>query len=172
MTVRRAAPEETQAVISFYYDLIDEMKDDPFRPTWFKGVYPLPSDLSEAADNGWLWIAVGEDGSIVGAVVVNNRQGEGYADVNWNVTTDAVAVVHLLGTSPRLHGRGIGRKLLESARDAAKETGAEVIRLDTLPHNAPGRHLYESFGFRYCGNIELYYPSTGVTPFSMYEYVL
>ena len=49
---------------------------------------------------------------------------------------------------------------------------ADVIRLDTLPYNTPARHLYESFGFRYCGDLDLFYPGSGKILFSMYEYDL
>lgn len=172
MIIRRAKPEEAPAAIEFYHDLIDAVKDRPIRPTWTKGVYPLLSDLQEAAENGWLYIAVQEDGEIIGAVVVNDRQGQGYSDVDWPVSTDAVAVVHLLASKPSLHGQGIGRKLLEQARKAALEMNADVIRLDTLPYNTPARHLYESVGFLCCGELEIYYPSSGKVPFAMYEYDL
>ena len=172
MIIRRAKPEEAQAVIEFYHDLIDKIKDRPSRPCWEKDVYPLLSDIQEAAENGWLYIAVQEDGQIIGAVVVNDRQGQGYSDAHWSIPTDAAAVVHLLASAPGLHGQGIGRKLLEQAREAALDMNADVIRLDTLPHNVPSRHLYESFGFRYCGDLDLFYPDVGTRPFSMYEYDL
>ena len=172
MTIRKAVPEEAQIIITFYHDLIDTMKDRPIRPTWVKGVYPTLDDIREAADNGWLNIAVLDDGSIAGAVVVNNRQGKCYDEVDWAINTAAVAVIHLLASAPRLHGQGIGRKLLERARETAREMKADVIRLDTLPYNIPARRLYESFGFQYRGDIDLFYPSAGTIPFSMHEYVL
>ena len=103
---------------------------------------------------------------------MNDRQGQRYDEVAWAVETDAVAVIHLLAAAPHLHNQGIGRKLLEGAREAAAEMNADVIRLDTLPYNAPARRLNESFGFQYCGDIDLFYPSAGTIPFSMYEYVL
>ena len=172
MIYRRAEPDEAQSVLSFYHSLIEEMKDRPIRPTWTKGVYPTLADIQEAADSGCLIIAVEDDGSISGAVVVNGRQGQRYDEVSWAIKTDAVAVIHLLAAAPKLHGHGIGRELLERAREAAAEMHAKVIRLDTLPYNTPARRLYEAFGFQYCGDIDLYYPSAGTIPFSMYEYVL
>ena len=92
--------------------------------------------------------------------------------VDWAVNTDRVAVIHLLASDPDRHGTGIGHCLLEKARDVARERNADMIRLDTLPYNTPARHLYESFGFEYRGDIEIYYPSAGTIPFSMYEYLL
>ena len=172
MIIRKAADGEAPAVLCFYHGLIDAMKDRPIRPTWTKGVYPLLSDIQDAIDCGCLYIAVLDDGEIAGAVIVNDRPSPGYADVNWYVSAEAASVIHLLAVNPSLHGQGIGKKLLEKAREAALEMNADVIRLDTLPYNTPARHLYESFGFRYCGDLDLFYPSSGRIPFSMYEYDL
>ena len=62
--------------------------------------------------------------------------------VDWAMNTDRVAVIHLLASDPDLHGTGIGRCLLEKARDVARERNADVIRLDTLisllPHLGQG----------------------------------
>ena len=172
MVIRKAADGEAPSVLSFYHGLIDAMKDRPIRPTWEKGIYPLLSDIQDAIDSSCLYLAVLDDGEIAGAVIVNGRPSRGYADVNWHVPTEAVAVIHLLGVKPSLHGQGIGKKLLEKAREAALGMNADVIRLDTLPYNTPARHLYESFGFRYCGDLDLFYPGSGKILFSMYEYDL
>ena len=173
MIIRNA--DDARAVLGFYHDLIDKMRDRPIRPTWTKGVYPLLGDLQAAIDASGLFIAtVTEDQKerIVGAVVVTDREDEAYKKADWAITTQRVAVIHLLASDPDRHGMGIGRSLLEKARTVAAERNAEVIRLDTLPYNTPARRLYESFGFQYRGDIEIYYPSAGTIPFSMYEYLL
>jgi RimJ/RimL family protein N-acetyltransferase len=43
--------------------------------------------------------------------------------------------------------RGIGRALLETAVDWAKEVGIEKLELHVFPHNEPAIRLYERFGF-------------------------
>ena len=169
--IRKAEPADAISALAFYHDLIDKMKDSAFRPTWAKGVYPLLSDLEAAISKSSLFIAV-DDARIVGAVMVTDKEDESYQQVNWGIITDRVAVIHLIASDPDLHGRGIGRKLLEKCREDAAARGAETIRLDTLPYNTPARHLYESFGFEYRGEIELCYPPVGTIPFAMYEYVL
>ena len=79
--------------------------------------------------------------------------------------------MHLLAVSPTQQRSGIARALLETARDKARENGSEAIRLDTLPYNTPAQRLYESFGFQYRGEMELYYTVTGNTAYKMYEYL-
>jgi ribosomal protein S18 acetylase RimI-like enzyme len=169
MTVNKA--RDAREVLEFYHDLIDKMKDSPVRPTWTRGVYPRLESLQAALEAGNLFTAE-EDGRVVGAVIVTAEQDEAYSRVPWALATDRVAVIHLLAADPARHRSGIGTRLLEKAREVARERGAEAIRLDTLPYNTPARRLYEAFGFQYRGDLELYYPSAGRIPFSMYEYLL
>ncbi len=168
---RQATPEDAEAALGFYHDLIDKLKESPYRPTWTRGVYPLLSDLEAAIRREELFLAVDSD-AVVGAVIVTDRQDEAYGRMAWGVDTARVAVLHLIAAGPDRRGEGIGRLLLQTAEEVARRRGAEVIRLDTLPHNAPARHLYESYGFRYLGELKIYYPSAGTIPFAMYEYPL
>jgi putative acetyltransferase len=48
---------------------------------------------------------------------------------------------------PRARGRGIGRRLLERALDAARDLGARSVVLDTLHTMEDAIRLYERYGF-------------------------
>lgn len=52
--------------------------------------------------------------------------------------------LHVLAEHRR---RGIGRALVQSAVDLARELGLAGIRVLTRPHNRPAQALYESLGF-------------------------
>ncbi len=171
--IRKARPDEAEKVLAFYHDLIDRMREHPYRPSWTKGVYPTLRDISDAAGREELFISE-EEGSVIGAFILNHAQGEGYDRVDWTISAapSETAVIHLLAVSPLVQGQGVGRALLQKAAEAGRSEGNAVIRLDTLPWNRPARSLYESFGFSYRGNVSLTYPSTGTIPFSMYEYLL
>ena len=166
MTIRKAKPEEYAKALEFYYKVSDAMEGLPYRVTWRRGVYPIAEDLV-----GDLFLAVTEEDEIIGAILVNDRQGAGYETGVWAVETDKVAVTHLIAVSPDHRGEGIGRKLLEQARESVRNR-ADVIRLDTLANNAPAKSLYEGFGFCAAGDIEVEYESVGVKRFTLYEYVL
>lgn len=166
MIIRKAAPEEYPQVLEFYYAVSESMADSPWRPTWRRNVYPVLEDLV-----GDLFIAEQEGEGIVGAILVNDRQGEGYEEGLWSVNTDQVAVTHLLAVSAAHRGEGIARGLLSRARESVRGR-AKVIRLDTLVNNRPAKRLYEGFGFRASGDMAVECESVGVKQFTLYEYVL
>ena len=162
MIVRRALRGEEADVLAFYHDLIDRMQGQPYCPYWTKGVYPTEGDIDPAIGREDMFLAV-EGAAIAGA--------PDYAKVNWatEAPPERVGVIHLLAVHPAFQGKGVGRWLLARAVEESRSRGDRVIRLDTLTWNLPGRRLYEGFGFRYCGDFEQTYPTTGTIPFSMYE---
>ncbi|MFE7592613.1 GNAT family N-acetyltransferase [Kitasatospora sp. NPDC057512] len=52
-----------------------------------------------------------------------------------------------LAVDDTVRGRGIGRRLVEAACEAAQAEGARKLTLRVLGWNAPARRLYESCGF-------------------------
>ncbi|MFL5496114.1 MAG: GNAT family N-acetyltransferase [Gemmatimonadales bacterium] len=49
---------------------------------------------------------------------------------------------------PSARGRGVGRQLMDRARQLAEETGAQSIELTTARSNTLAQALYESLGYR------------------------
>ena len=68
---------------------------------------------------------------------------------------------HLLNISVRgdLHGRGIGRLLLNKVACIAREKGMSSILLEVRPSNTRAIKLYEHFGFVQIGRRKAYYPA-------------
>ncbi len=165
MMIRKADQAEYPQVLEFYYAISESMVDSPFRPTWRRGIYPVINDLA-----GELFIATEDSEGIISAILVNARQGTGYENGLWQLTTDHVAVIHLLAVSPNHQHKGVARALLSFARDSAWEN-ADVIRLDTLANNLPAKRLYESFGFQVCGDMDVDCEGVGVKRFTLYEYI-
>ena len=52
-----------------------------------------------------------------------------------------------LAVDARVRGQGVGRLLLDHALASFRAQGLRVARIETLTHNAIGRHLYPSLGF-------------------------
>jgi len=86
---------------------------------------------TEGALAGFVWY---EAGQLAGNVSLT-RQPQGA----WGI---ANVVTH-----PRFRRRGIARRLVVAAIDAARRRGAPRVLLQVRDDNAPARHLYESLGF-------------------------
>lgn len=172
VTIRPAVPAEAEAVRNFYYDLIEAMKAWKYHPKWKKGVYPQEEELRRAIAQGEMRLAADEDNRIVGAMVLNHRESEGYDRAAWKTQAGPheVMVIHLLCVAPQLGGQGIGKTLVRGAIREARRTGQKAIRLDVLVDNLPAQRLYRSMGFTFVERLKLFYEDTGWCDFDLYEY--
>ena len=173
LTVRRAETAEYEAVVEFYYKLIDDMQVFTFHPKWVKGVYPSEEYLSNAINNGEVYITL-DEGAIAGAMVLNHASNEGYKSASWltDATSDEAMVAHTIGVAADHMRQGIGSRMLHEAIKIAAENGQKSVRLDVLHENLPAKKLYESIGFHYIKSLHMYYRNTGWCVFDLYEYPL
>lgn len=58
--------------------------------------------------------------------------------------------VHKLYVHPMLHGKGIGKQLLDRIIEDIRPLGAKTIQLDVNRHN-PAKSFYERYGFAVAG---------------------
>jgi ribosomal protein S18 acetylase RimI-like enzyme len=65
-----------------------------------------------------------------------------------------VLEINGMAVDPRLHGRGVGRRLLEAAKQEAVHRGARKLSLRVLAPNTPARRLYERCDFVVEGVLE------------------
>jgi GNAT superfamily N-acetyltransferase len=82
---------------------------------------------------GSFGVAARNDGRLVGS--------------NFMLLTDGVAGLGPITVDPAYHGRGIGRRLMESALDYARQHGFERVRLLQDSFNTTSLSLYASLGF-------------------------
>ena len=95
----------------------------------------LDPDLTDPAGTyASLWVAV-MNGDVVGSVAlrtVRPRELE----------------LKRMYLRPEQRGRGLGRRLLETALAEARSSGAHLVRLDTTERMETARALYERYGFK------------------------
>src|SRR5262245_24959167 len=58
------------------------------------------------------------------------------------------AWLHDIYVAPEVRARGVGRRLVEAAFDAARSLGSTSLMLGVSPRNASGRALFDRMGFR------------------------
>ncbi len=92
--------------------------------------------------NGFVWV---EQGHVVGNITV--QRADKYA-TRWQIANVAV--------SPGFRGRGISRRLMETAIDHATRAGGLWAVLQVYQSNVVARRLYQSMGFEdVAGTVEM-----------------
>jgi len=90
-------------------------------------------------------------------IVAENKDGIcGYALLLIRRGT-ALARLYSLAVAPEYAGRGIGRRLLTAAEEAAFEAERIVLRLEVRADNQSALQLYKTSGYRDCGIVPDYY---------------
>lgn len=157
--------------ISDLYDTVTEYLESHINyPGWKKGIYPARLDGEQAIKEGTLYVAR-LDGKIVGSLILNENQENGYDSVTWKTAAGSweVFVIHTFMVHPDYLKAGIGRFLLQFAEKEAVRNGRKTIRLDVSENNAPAIRLYERMGYEYAGTADLGYGDFGLPWFKLYE---
>jgi GNAT superfamily N-acetyltransferase len=127
LTVRRGRREDVVAVAALHreadwcYDdaaIVTEYYDDAFEP-----------DTIIAAEVG---------GELVGKLELF---------LGWKSTSGRFGLIRRFVIHPAWRGRGIGRRLLAAAEEAAREAGCAFLELSVDEENDGARRFYGSLGF-------------------------
>ncbi|MCR5182781.1 MAG: GNAT family N-acetyltransferase [Clostridia bacterium] len=172
LIIRQAVPDDYEAVVDFYYDIIDHQDEREFGTKWTKDVYPSRGDIRTDIDKGFMHIGLC-GGRIACAMAVAGND-EIYNDVEWptEAEEDQVSVIHLLAVHNDFSCRGFAKKLVNYAKDLSRALGRKVIRLDVLKGNLPAEKLYLKCGFRFVAEKKIFYEDTGLADFRMFELTL
>lgn len=173
MIVRPAQQGELAAVQTTYRDIIEHLEQTIDYRHWHTEGHPSPDMIRDWVESGDMYVAAaGSD--IAGVMVLDHETGLGYDSAPWDVDAGEgeALIVHALGVAPRFQGRGVARRLVDSAVDVARERRCTAVRLDVLVDNVPARTLYARCGFRDLGLHTIDYPNTDLNQFHLFEYVL
>ena len=171
LNIRQAVQGDLQAVVELYDGIIELFQAQTGNNGWRKGVYPAEADFQRAIQAGTLY--VGElEGTLAAGMIVTQGTDKSYGDAPWrvNAADEETAVIHTLGVAPRFGGRGVALEMIEGAAALARERGWKALRLDVLEVNIPALRLYERAGFEYIETKKIWYESTGLANFLLYEY--
>ena len=173
LRMRQAVPGDMEAVLQLYDGVINRFQAQTGTTAWRKGVYPAEADFQKAIGAGTLY--VGElEGTLAAGMIITQGTDKTYGNPPWRVDAadGETAVIHTLGVSPDFSGRGLAWEMLLGGVELAREKGWKALRLDVLECNTPARRLYERAGFVYIETKEIWYESTGLANFLLYEYAV
>jgi len=114
----------------------------------YRGFYGQPSNLAQSR----AFIAERMAGNESAIFLVKDESGEALGFVQLYPTFSSIDahrtwLLSDLFTTPAARGRGVGRLLMNTARDFAVETGAKGLVLETATDNFTAQGLYESLGW-------------------------
>ena len=114
----------------------------------YRGFYGQPSNLEQSR----AFIAERMAGNESAIFLVQDQSGEALGFVQLYPTFSSIDahrtwLLSDLFTTPAARGRGVGRLLMNTARDFAVETGAKGLVLETATDNFTAQRLYESLGW-------------------------
>ncbi len=161
------------ADLSLYDPVIDLFQAQTGTTAWKKGVYPIEADFQRAIEAGTLYL--GElEGRLAAGMVVTQGTDKTYGNPPWRVDAPDLetAVIHTLGVSPDFAGQGLGLDMMRQAAELARERRWKALRLDVLENNVPAQRFYERAGFVYIQTKQIWYESTGLVSFLLYEYAV
>jgi len=146
----RDATQEDYAALAMLEEAVGNMHHAA-RPDIYKPAAFDKENYFELLENEFVSIFVYEDGTadtareIVGFCHMSffdyGEEHPAYKDV-------VVAHIDSMGVAEKAQRRGIGRALLEHARERALQSGAGRMQLAVCPFNEGARALYDSAGFR------------------------
>lgn len=150
--IRQAVIKDAAKIAETYDELLRYEKEKGGCSNWVLGVYPTVKVPESKIPLGTMYV-LEEEGEICGSMILNKEQAEVYRQIKWKYPAENsdVLVVHTLCIPPGKSGRGYGRKMVEFAKEFAKEQGCRVMRIDTYAHNEPAKGLYTKCGFRLAG---------------------
>jgi len=114
----------------------------------YRGFYGQPSNLEQsrafiaermAGNESAIFLVEDESGEVLGFVQLYPTFSSIDAHRTWLLSD--------LFTTPAARGRGVGRLLMNTARDFGVETGAKGLMLETATDNFTAQGLYESLGW-------------------------
>lgn len=130
-TIRLANPNE--------YAIVGDVLDNAFTSScWITETYRAGLHrIAERAKTAHVWVAVGVDGAIAGAVLTPRPEYRSDPDFTFNI----------LGVAPEARGHGLGRALVHHAIEIGRSYGHRRVLIHSSPQMTTAHALYKHYGF-------------------------
>lgn len=150
--IRKALPADIPAVARIYDEIHTEEEAGRATIGWVRSIYPTRKTAETALGNGDLYV-MEEEGRIVAAGRLNQRQEDSYAEAKWeyDAAEAEVMVLHTLVVSPREENRGWGKAFVCFYEEFARKHGCKYLRMDTNEKNSRARRFYKNMGYKEVG---------------------
>ena len=150
--IRKAVQADIPAVAAIYDKLHTEEEAGRITIGWIRGVYPTGDTARLALTRGDLFVQE-ENGTVVGAAIINQTQVDAYYEGRWQYEAEDsdVMVLHTLVISPLFGGKGYGKAFVGFYENYARTKHCHFLRMDTNCRNHRARAMYKKLGYREAG---------------------
>ena len=148
MLIRKAEKRDIEGVAAVYDAVHAAEESGAVTIGWKRGIYPTHATAQAALERDDLFV-MEEDGTIIGAAIINQVQVDVYDGAPWRhpAGDEQVCVLHTLVIDPAVGRRGYGKAFVAFYEDYARKTGCPFLRMDTNARNANARALYQTLGY-------------------------
>lgn len=152
MIIRKAEEKDLQQIEEIYSDIHTEEEQGRVTIGWDRNVYPTRETAQTALQREDLFVAE-DNGRLVGTAVINRKQVEVYKEGKWQypASDNEVMVLHTLVISPKISGKGYGKKFVQFYEEYACKNGCPYLRMDTNERNLRARAMYRKLGYHEIG---------------------
>ncbi len=138
ITVRPIRPEDAELVQAFVRDLSEESK-------YFRFMNSV-QELSQAMLVRFTQIDYSREMALIAVTEEHGKEVE-LGVARFTTNPDGESCEFALVIADRMHGKGLGQKLMMSVMDAARTKGLKVIEGQVLRNNTDMLHLMDRLGF-------------------------
>ena len=145
---RKAALSDLDAVSAIYAAIHDREEAGLSTIGWVRSIYPTRATAEASIHAGDMFV-MEEEGRIVAAAKINQKQEDSYREAAWTreAAEHEVMVLHTLVVDPAFAGRGFGTAFVAFYEDMAARQGCFSLRMDTNARNTAARALYRKLGY-------------------------
>lgn len=147
MRIRVGDREDVRLILEFGDEAVAWMNARGNTEQWgtepFSGNAKREEGFLTRADNGWMRVLEDEDGTALGVMIISEERQPYVPDAE-----ERELYVNFLISSRKHAGRGIGRMLIERAKQEAAERGIDLLRVDCWAGGGGDLvKVYEGYGF-------------------------
>ena len=164
LTIRKASPQDLDAVAELYGAMCDYMADKPFNSNFRRGGFPTRESAESYLAADGLYIAR-EGGETAGSIALTaspsaeeDQPGE-----------PGVFYIHMVAVHPDHLRHGVASAMLDFIVQETVRRGGSVLRIYVWEGNTPAIRTYEKNGFVRLGKEDIGLGEFGLEWFYLYE---
>jgi len=152
--IRKATLDDLLEVLKIYEDAIEKFaKEKTFQ--WEKGYPPNEKSFKDDLVSNEIYVLL-INNKVAGVMTFLLNGEEDYLEIDGKWLNDEkYLTIHRIAVSKEYYGKGVGRKLIDFAKNYCLENDYLNIRIDTHALNYDMKRMLERNGFIKCGVIKL-----------------